>query len=273
MKIPALALFLLLGASCTLTPRPPAPTPKPTSLSSVSAPPTGAELLRALTDRRTQTTSLRGLARIVYKDTAEKGTARQAVAVATPDHFRLELFSPVGIAALVTTDGQQLAAYLPREKTVYRGAATPRNAARFLRIMLSASQVTSLLLGLPLLPLDVDEGTVRLNTESARYELTVPIPGGGTQRFICEQKTRRLMRWEVHSSEGLLLAQMTLADYRAVQGQEFPFEIALVDHQGNQEATIYYEKLELNPPLPPTLFTLSPITGVQETNLDAGDTP
>ena len=63
-----------------------------------------------LTARRTHITSLRGLARIVYKDTAEKGTARQAVAVTAPDHFRLELFSPVGIAALVTTDGQQLAA-------------------------------------------------------------------------------------------------------------------------------------------------------------------
>jgi outer membrane lipoprotein-sorting protein len=230
-------------------------------------------LLSLLTARRAHITSLRGLARIVYKDTAEKGTARQAVAVTAPDHFRLELFSPVGIAALVTTDGQQLAAYLPQEKTVYRGAATPRNAARFLRIMLSASQVTSLLFGLPLLPLGVDGGTVRLDTESAHYELTVPIPGGGTQKFVHEQKTRRLMRWEVRSEEGLLLAHMTLADYRTVQGQEFPCEIALVDLQGNQEATIYYEQLELNPTLPPTLFTLAPIAGVQETNLDVAETP
>ena len=230
-------------------------------------------MLRPLTVRRAHMTSLRGLARIVYKDTAEKGTARQAVAVSAPDHFRLELFSPVGIAALVTTDGQQLAAYLPQEKTMYRGAATPLNAARFLRVMLSARQVTSLLLGLPLLPLDVDGGTVRLDTELAHYELTVPIPGGSTQRFVCEQKTQRLMRWEVQNREGLLLAQMTLADYRTVQGQEFPFEIALVDLQGNQEATIYYEQLELNPTLPPTLFTLAPIAGVQETNLDTSATP
>jgi outer membrane lipoprotein-sorting protein len=226
-----------------------------------------------LTARRAHITSLRGLARIVYKDTAEKGTARQAVAVTAPDHFRLELFSPIGIAALVTTDGQQLAAYLPQEKTLYRGAATPRNAARFLRIMLSASQVTSLLLGLPLLPLEGDSGTVRLDTESARYELTLPIPGGGTQHFVCDQKMRQLLSWEVQTTNGRTLARMTLADYRTVQGQEFPFEIALVDLQGNQEATIYYEQLELNPTLPPTLFTLAAVTGVQETNLDATSTP
>jgi hypothetical protein len=226
-----------------------------------------------LTARRAHITGLRGLARIVYKDTAEKGTARQAVAVTVPDHFRLELFSPVGIAALVTTDGQQLAAYLPQEKMIYRGAATPRNAARFLRIMLSASQITSLLLGLPLLSLDGDGGTVRLDTESARYELTVPLPEGGTQHFVCDQKMRRLLSWEVQTTEGHPLARMTIADYRTVQGQEFPFEIALVDLQGNQEATIYYEQLELNPTLPPTLFTLDAIAGVQETNLDAASTP
>ncbi|NOT58205.1 MAG: DUF4292 domain-containing protein [Deltaproteobacteria bacterium] len=267
VKITAFALALLFSASCTLTPRPSSPAPAPPP--SASTLPTGQELLQSLTDRRTRTTSLRGLARIAYKDTAEKGTARQAVAVMAPDHFRLELFSPVGIAALVTTNGQQLAAYLPQEKMVYRGAATPRNAARFLRIMLSAGQVTSLLLGLPLLPLDVDGGSMRLDPESRHYELTVPIPGGGTQRFMCEQKTRRLLRWEVRDKAELLLARMSLADYRAVQGQDFPFEIALVDLQGNQEATIYYEQLELNPTLPPTLFTLSPIAGVQETNLDA----
>jgi hypothetical protein len=209
----------------------------------------------------------------VYKDAAQKGTARQAVAVTAPDRFRLELFSPVGIAALVTTDGQRLAAYLPQEKTIYRGAASPLNAARFLRVLLSATQVASLLLGLPLLPWDTDEGAVRFDPESGLYELTVPTPGGGTQHFVFEQKLRRLVSWEVQNADGHPLARMTLADYRAVQGQDFPFEIALADLQGNQEATIYYEQVELNPALPPTLFTLAAIAGVQEANLDAPDVP
>lgn len=273
-QIAIAASFLLVTASCTLTPRAPSPESAP-SLPALPTDilPTGQELLQPLTTRRAHITSLRGLARIVYKDTAEKGTARQAVAVVAPDHFRLELFSPVGIAALVVTDGQQLAAYLPQEKTLYRGAATPRNAARFLRIMLSASQVTSLLLGLPLLPLEGEGGTVRLDSEAARYELTIPMPGGGTQHVVWDQKTRQLLSWEIRTTEGHPIARMTLAEYRTVQGQEFPFEIALVDLQGQQEATIYYEQLELNPPLPPTLFTLAAIAGVQETNLEAAGTP
>lgn len=267
----AIALLLTLTVSCTLTPRSTPTVPAPPSIGSTL--PTGQELLIPLTARRAQVTSLRGLARIVYKDPAEKGTARQAVAVTAPDRFRLELFSPVGIAALVTTDGQQLAAYLPQEKTIYRGAASPLNAARFLRVMLSASQVASFLLGLPLLPWDADGGTVRFDSESALYELTVPMPGGGTQHLVFEQKLRRLVKWEVQNTAGHPLARMTLADYRAVQRQEFPFEIALIDLQGNQEATIYYEQVELNPPLPPTLFTLAAIAGVREANLDAPASP
>lgn len=266
----AIVLFVLSVTGCAFQ----------RSASTVSVPPstqstlpTEHDLLAPLTARRDQVTSLRGLARIVYKDTAEKGTARQAVAVAAPDHFRLELFSPIGIAALVTTDGQTLAAYLPQEKTIYRGAASPLNAARFLRVMLSASQVTSLLLGLPLLPLNADEGTVRLDPQEEMYLLTLPIPGGGMQIFTFDRKMRRLAGWEVQTADGNTVARMTLADYRTVQGQTFPFEIMLADLQGNQEATIYYEQLELNPALPSTLFTLAAIAGVQETNLDTVSAP
>ena len=150
--------------------------------------------------------------------------------------------------------------------------ATPSRTAVW-RVMLSATQVASLLLGLPLLPWDADGGTVRVDPESGRYELTVPLPGGGTQRFFFEQKLRRLVKWEVQDTDGRPLARMTLADYRAAQGQEFPFEIALLDLQGDQEAAIYYEQVELNPPLPPTLFTLATIAGVREANLDAPDVP
>lgn len=266
----ATALLLISVTSCTVRRSAPIESVSPPAQSTF---PTEHELLAPIVTRRAQVTSLRGLARIVYKDSAEKGTARQAVAVAAPDRFRLELFSPIGIAALVTTDGQTLAAYLPQEKTIYRGAASPLNAARFLRVMLSASQVTSLLLGLPLLPLDADGGTVRLDSQEEMYVLTLPVPGGGIQIFTFDRKMLHLVKWEVQTADGHSLARMTLADYRTAQGQTFPFEIMLADLQGNQEATIYYEQLELNPSLPSALFTLAAIAGVQETNLDTVSSP
>ncbi|MBI3302898.1 MAG: DUF4292 domain-containing protein [Deltaproteobacteria bacterium] len=214
-------------------------------------------------------TSLRGLARVAYKDSQDKGTAKQAVAVAAPDHFRLELFSPVGVAALVTSDGRTLAAYFPGEKTLYRGAATPLNVARFTRVMLSAREIAGLLLGLPVLPSDGEAGTVRLDAEYDWYRLDCLLPGGSSQVMWFEQKTLRLMRAELLAGNGTAVTRVSLADYREVNGQAFPFEIILSDLQGKQEAAVYYERVELNPHPPDALFALAPIAGVREINADA----
>jgi uncharacterized protein DUF4292 len=233
-----------------------------------SSVPTAVELLAPLRSRQQQLTSLRGLARVTYKDNQEKGTVRQAVAVATPDHFRVELFSPIGIAALVTTDGQRLAAFFPKEKTIYRGAANAENAARFLRVMLSAGDIARLLLGLPFSLPPEESAVVRLDGERDWYVLSVPDEEGNSQTLTFDARKRHLLKWETVDADGNVTARMALAEYRTVQGQEFPFEIVLTDLQGGQEAGIYYERVEINPTLADSLFMLAPITGVQEIDLD-----
>jgi hypothetical protein len=205
----------------------------------------------------------------VYKDPQEKGTAKQAVAVAAPDRFRLELFSPVGIAALVTSDGRTLSAYFPREKTLYRGAATPLNVARFTRVMRSAQEIAGLLLGLPVLPPTSGAGTVRFDTDKGWYRLDFPLSGGGGQVLWFEQATLRLRRAETLTDNGTVASRVSLAEYHEVNGQAFPFEIVLSDLQGQQEAAIYYERVELNPHPADSLFALAPIAGVQEIDADA----
>jgi len=230
--------------------------------------PTAVELLAPLRSRQQQLTSLRGLARVTYKDNQEKGTVRQAVAVATPDHFRVELFSPIGIAALVTTDGQRLAAFFPKEKTIYRGTANAENAARFLRVMLSAGDIARLLLGLPFSIPPEENAVVRLDVDRDWYVLSIPDEGGSSQTLTFDARKRHLLKWEAVNSDGRATARMALAEYRTVQGQEFPFEIVLTDLQGGQEAGIYYERVEVNPTLADSLFMLAPITGVQEVDLD-----
>src|SRR5262249_23997441 len=117
-----LVLSVSLGSCTARRPVQPAPS-QPEAL------PSAHQLLRNFAARRHTLTSLRGLAGVVYSDPQDKGTAKQAVAVSVPDRFRLELFSPIGIASLSACDGHLLAAYFPKEKTIYRGAATPLNIA------------------------------------------------------------------------------------------------------------------------------------------------
>ena len=231
--------------------------------------PSAQQLLARLDARRQALASLRGLARVVYIDTQDKGTAKQAIAVSMPDRFRLELFSPIGIASLSTCDGHTLATYFPQEKTIYRGASTPLNVARFTRVMLAPRAVVSVLFGLPPFPQGGEARSVSLDAERGWYRLDLTLPEGGSQLWWFEQKTLWLMRWEVLADNDAVTARMNLADYRNVNGQVFPFEIVLTDLQNHQEAAIYYERVELNPSLPDTLFTLASINGVQEIDIDA----
>lgn len=265
------ACFFLFAIVTSCAPRQPLPSTPPVTSGETptgSGIPTAAQLLAPLRLRQQQLTSLRGLTRVTYKDREEKGTARQAVAVVAPDRTRVELFSPIGIAALVTTNGQRLSAYFPKEKTIYRGAASAENAARFLRIMLSASDIASLLFGLPLSTPQEENSNVRFDADRDWYVLSVPDEGGNSQTLTFDAKKRHLLRWETLNSDGTVSARMSLADYRIVQGHEFPFEIVLTDFQGGQEVGIYYERVEMNPVLADTLFSLASITGVQEVDLD-----
>jgi hypothetical protein len=190
------------------------------------------------------------------------------VAVATPDHFRVELFSPIGIAALVTTDGQRLAAFFPKEKTIYRGTANAENAARFLRVMLSAGDIARLLLGLPFSIPPEENAVVRLDGDRDWYVLSFPFLFPMKEGAVRHSHLMHLLKWEAVNGDGSVTARMALAEYRTVQGQEFPFEIVLTDLRGGQEAGIYYERVEVNPTLADSLFMLAPITGVQEVDLD-----
>jgi len=231
--------------------------------------PSAQELLQTLETRRQTLTSLRGLARVIYKDTQEKGTAKQAVAVAAPDRFRWELFSPVGVAALVASNGNQLSTYFPSEKVLYRGAATAENVARFTRVSLSPREIVGLLLGAPVLPATTDSCSIQLDTEKEWHRLTCPAAGQAGVQLWFEPQTLRLRRVEIQAADGTTTRRMDLADYRTVGEYAFPFEIVLSDLQGQQQASIFYERVELNPHPPDSIFTLASLNGVREVDADA----
>jgi len=225
--------------------------------------------LSKLEARRQALTSLRGLARVVYKDTNEKGTAKQAIAVAAPDRFRWELFSPIGVAALVTSNGTRLSTYFPSEKILYRGAATAENVARFTRVFLSPREIVGLLLGAPVLPLTAEACTVHFDADLGWRQVTCLSSGKEKISLWFEPQTFQLRRVEMRAADETVAKRMELSDYRPVGNYLFPFEIVLFDLQSQQQASIFYERVELNPQQAETIFTLAAITGVREVDADA----
>jgi outer membrane biogenesis lipoprotein LolB len=75
---------------------------------------------------------------------------RMALALAGPDHFRLELFGPVGGPRLVlTSDGTILAAALPGDRLFAEGEATPAAFGRLLGLPLGTEDLIALLTAEP----------------------------------------------------------------------------------------------------------------------------
>ncbi len=264
--VPFFLLIIVWAGGCT-TRRPPHRPPLPPS-----ALPSAQELLGPFKARQQYLTGLRGLARMTYQDTQERGSANHAVAIATPDRFRLELFSLLSVAAIHTCDGQMLAAYFPRDNVIYRGAASPLNIARFTRLMLSAREITRLLLGFPIFSVEGESGTtntVRLDPNDDTYRLDLPKSDGSVAALWFNTNTKHLRRWAMIAADGSTQTQGQLADYRQVQGLSFPFSITLSDAHEAQQVSLVYKNVELGPALPDSLFRLTPPSGVQEIDIDA----
>lgn len=260
---PLLLLLILSVSFGSCAPRRPPGVIPPATL------PSAQQLLSALAARRQAVHGLRGVAEVKYAGPQEKGSAKQAVAVATPNQFRLEVFSLLGVASLLTCDGRTLAAYFPREKVLYRGAATPLNIARFTRVALAAREVADLLLGFPVVSPRSERGNVSFDSDTGWYRLDIVVSGNNTQTWWFDTQSMFLRRWELTESSGEVIARMNVTDYHAVADLYFPFSIEFVDPQGQQKAAITYERVELNPALAESLFTLDSIAGVQEIDMDA----
>ncbi len=228
-------------------------------------------MLEQLHARRPALERLRGFARVSYAGPHGKGTARQAIAVAAPDRFRLEFFSPFGMTALTSCNGETLSAYFPRDKVLYRGQADPLTIARFTRVLLSAQEVVNLLRGVPALPAPEAAWSVSFDHEYGWHRLELAVSEVETHRVWFEPATAVLRRWDRHTPRGRLVSRVDLRRYQTIQRQEFPFEISLSDLSGGQQVTVVYEQVELGPVLPDELFSLGSIPGVQEVRIDPGN--
>ena len=258
--LPVLLFLITWGAGCTAT-QPPAPPP-------LGPVPSAQELLAPLAARQKNLIGLQGLAKVSYQDPHESGSATQAVAITTPDRFRLEFFSLLGVAAVHTCDGQRLAAYFPSDKVLYRGVASPLNIARFTQVTLSAREITLLLLGFP--PFLMEGAITPVRREpTGTYGIDFLRSDGSLTTLWFDSATRRLTGWAVRDAAGALQAQGELGDYRQVQGIAFPFSITLSDAQGDQQVSLAYKEVSIRPALPASLFTLATPGGVKEIDIDA----
>ena len=135
-----IAVFIAIQLSCTQAIVPEPPTEKPTR----------EELLNLLELSVSEFDSIKGLARISYRQNGRKQAANHVVLARSPDRLRLETLGLFGSPALLaSTDGVRSIVLVPGEGQAFVGPADGDFLRRVTRLPLTTEMVVSIVLRRP----------------------------------------------------------------------------------------------------------------------------
>ena len=245
MRIGLIAAVLCAGgllAGCAVREPAPAPTPVP------EAPPRlDSSLASRLAERHQALQSLRSLARVSYRASRERGAFDAAVLVRRPHRLRLEAFSVVGAALIVTVDDGEVTGFLPSQARYYRGRTSRENLFRATRVLLELDEMAALLMGLP----PVDSGA---EWAADALALRRTRPDGGADILTFDPEGKAPTGWRRVGPDGKLQSVATFEDFSDTPFGRFPLKITLETPSLQRFYQIRYDMPELNVALPESHF-------------------
>lgn len=230
------AAVLLAGCSVPRT----VPEPEP-----VRGP--NPRLAPLLAERSQALQSLRSLARISYRASGERGAFDAAVLVRRPHRLRLEAFSIVGTALILTVDDGEVTGFLPSETQFYRAKTSRENLYRATQMLLELHEMVALMMGLP--PVDSnaawDAGALALRR--ARKD-------GSTDILTFDADVTAPIRWQRLGPSGKPWYIATFEDFSDTPFGRFPLKITLETPPLQRTYQIRYDNPEINITLPESHF-------------------
>ncbi len=254
----ALAAVLVQGCFATH----PAPTGLPATL------PTAEQIVDAMRARRQQLTALRTLARVRYESPAGTENARNVLAVERPDRFRFEVVSLLGSLLVMTSDGGRFTAYLPRESTVYRGAASAENLDAYLPIAVSIPTIIDHILATPQL---LEGGRAVVTWDEGLICLTQIDDDGGAETCFRDLATPATYR-EVNR-DGRTTIEARYEDIDDTGIVPIATQVTVRFPATKESLVISMRGPEVNPSFPDDLFSLKPPPKTREVDLDHARSP
>ena len=245
-------------AGCTPRPAPRPPAPR-------GALPAAEQLDAAVAARRAALQSLRAWARLSYESPEESRKVKQLLIAERPDRLRMELFSPFGAVFVLAAADGRLAAYDRGTSTVYRGAATAANLQRYTQVGLPVDDAVALLLGAP----PTGDGDDRVvSADGDDIKLWWETAGGARAAWF--SPALEPLRYEEHAEDGRVLLRATYGDYQPIDGVRVALQVGFELPQTPLRVGIALSDIEVNPPLPPTVFAFETPAGSRLVDLDRG---
>jgi len=224
--------------------------------------PDPVELVERLAQRGQQLRSLRSLATVSYWGADGRGGFQEAILVQRPDRLRLETLSPLGATLIVTVDGNEVVGFHPREGLFYRGRSSKENLFHYIQVPLELGEVTSLLMGIPPVPMEdrweAEGGAIYRETGE-----------GGRDKVFFHGAFGVPVRWERFNSGGEMELSALFSDFSPTPAGLFPMRISLEAALQQKRLEIRYQDPELNVALPLAIFVQEKPTNVKEIPLES----
>lgn len=250
------ALLLALAAGCVRAPPP-----------DLSADP--AQLLAEVRAREARVQRVAGSARLRLESPEGSGSLDALAAAERPARLRLELLDffggPVGL--LVAADGR-LTFLDARRGVWYRGAATPENLSRILRVPLTVEDLAAAACGSPLLI----EGAPR-SAEPGNGVMRLVLRGGGVEQRLdvgagAAVESSRLLR--PGAGEGEAGPGLDFGSFRWMGGLRVATAVHLEAPGGRRADLRWKGDLAVNGPPDPALWAVSIPAGAKVVELSPG---
>lgn len=212
--------------------------------------------------------SVQGRARVEVDAPGGAGGLEQHLVAERPGRLRVESLDFFGqvLSVLAVEDGR-LALYDARQRTFLRGAATPANLALLVPLALPPEVLVTLLCGTaPLLDgapvaLEVGDGVVDLTLRDGDLVQRLEVGPGAV---LLASRVRRVTA--AGEAPALIDAEFSLHRTRA--GRRVPTAITARAPGAGVVLSLRWRELEVDQPVDPALFRLSPPAGVRVVDLD-----
>lgn len=203
--------------------------------------------------------ALRGRARIeVESATGTRLAGRQILVAERPRRLRIEVLGLFDQAlAVLTTDGERFELFRSSDLHFEEGEVRPELLWEQAQIALRPEEAIALLLGAP----PPEPGLVALRAQGAKdgtVRVALGVPGGSERRRLDFDPEGRLLRAEVFAPDGASEWVASFGDYEPVGGVAFAHSITLYVAAGDTLARIRLRDVELNPELPPGVWSVRP---------------
>jgi len=210
-------------------------------------------LLASLDAARDSRRSLRGTLRLALDGPQGSFRAKQVLVAERPSQLRVEVQGLLAqTVAVLVTDGQRFELFRARERTIEYGPVYPGLLRDVARIDLEPAEAVQMTLGAPTIPEGLHVAAAFQQGDETQLELADE--AGRTRARLAFGPARELRRAERLDDAGLPLWKAEYADFRDVGGVPFAHTLRIDFPPTQTEASLEFQRVELNPALPADVF-------------------